>query len=188
MKVDAINLVQYNRQRSYITDTKKTENNNSHSYIQNLPVTYPALYFTGSKITDIDGWRSAFIRRFDEILKEDAPEEEINQTEIQYKGLRVMMRLKDQLEKLYAESEILWADRVLNPQQKYSRAMQIKKEVNAIKNVYDRGYLYIVQKNNVADEKTDYVLINKFKSSVSEDNFNLEKVFKDYYKPMNNIH
>ncbi|MBR1618445.1 hypothetical protein IJ674_00960 [bacterium] len=185
MKVDAINLVQYNRQRSYITDTKKTENNNS---IQNLPVTYPALYFTGSKITDIDGWRSAFIRRFDEILKEDAPEEEINQTEIQYKGLRVMMRLKNQLEKLYAESEILWADRVLNPQQKYSRAMQIKKEVNAIKNVYDRGYLYIVQKNNVADEKTDYVLINKFKSSVSEDNFNLEKVFKNYYQPMNDIH
>lgn len=188
MKVDAINLVQYNRQKSYITDTKKTENNNSHSYIQNLPVTYPALYFTGSKITDIDSWRSAFIRRFDEILKEDAPEEEINQTEIQYKGLRVMMRLKDQLEKLYAESEILWADRVLNPQQKYSRAMQIKKEVNAIKNVYDRGYLYIVQKNNVADEKTDYVLINKFKSSVSEDNFNLEKVFKNYYQPMNDIH
>ena len=188
MKVDAINLVQYNRQKSYITNTEKTENNNSHNYIQNLPVTYPALYFTGIKITDIDGWKSTLIRRFDEILKEDAPEEEINQTEIQYKGLRVMMRLKDQLERLYAESEILWADKVLNPQQKYSRAMQIKKEVNAIKNIYNRGYLYIVQKNNVADEKTDYVLINKFKSSVSEDNFNLEKVFKDYYKPMNNIH
>ena len=66
--------------------------------------------------------------------------------------------------------------------------MQIKKEVNSLRNVYDRGFLYIVRSNNyVADEKTDYVLVNKFKSSVESDNFNLKKVFTDYYKPMQDI-
>ena len=187
MTIDAINLVQIHRQKSYITNAKKTKNNSQHNYSQDLPVTYPALYFTGTKITDIDEGKNTLIRRFDEILKEDAPEEEINQTELQFKSLRVLIRLKEQLERLNAESEILWTDKILNPQQKYNRAMQIKKEVKAIKNIYDKGYLYIVQKNNISDEKTDYVLINNFKSAVSEDNFNLKQVFINYYKPLNFI-
>ena len=187
MKTEAINQIRNNVRTNY----NQTSAGIKHRQIINmtsLPDTYPAVYFTGKKITDINEGKNKLLKQLDEILKEDAPEEEINQTEIQYKSLRLMMRLKNQLERLYAEGEILWADKVLNPQQKYSRAMHIKKEVNAIKNVYDRGYLYIVQKNNIADEKTDYVLINKFKSSVAEDNFNLKKTFMDYYQPMNDIH
>jgi len=187
MKTEAINQIRNNVRTNY----NQTSAGIKHRQIINmtsLPDSYPAVYFTSKKITDINEGKNKLLRQLDEILKEDAPEEEINQTEIQYKSLRLMMRLKNQLERLYAEGEILWADKVLNPQQKYSRAMQIKKEVNAIKNVYDRGYLYIVQKNNIADEKTDYVLINKFKSSVAEDNFNLKKTFMDYYQPMNDIH
>lgn len=187
MKTEAINQIRNNVRTNY-NQTSAGIKHRQTINMTSLPDTYPAVYFTGKKITDINEGKNKLLRQLDEILKEDAPEEEINQTEIQYKSLRLMMRLKNQLERLYAESEILWADKILNPQQKYSRAMQIKKEVNAIKNVYDRGYFYIVQKNNVADEKTDYVLINKFKSSVGEDNFNLKKTFVDYYQPMNDIH
>lgn len=187
MKTAAINQICNNVRTNY-NQTSADIKHRQTINITSLPNTYPAVYFTGKKITDINESKNKLLRQLDEILKEDAPEEEINQTEIQYKGLRVMMRLKKQLERLYAEGEILWADKFLNPQQKYSRAMQIKKEVNAIKNVYDRGYLYIVQKNNVADERTDYVLINKFKSSVTEDNFNLKKTFINYYQPINDIH
>lgn len=37
------------------------------------------------------------------------------------------------------------------------------------------------------DEKIDYQLLNKFKTAITEDNFNLKKVFTDYYKELNNI-
>lgn len=187
MKTEAINQIRNNVRTNY-NQTSAGFKHRQTINMTSLPDTYPAVYFTGKKITDINEGKNKLLRQLDEILKEDAPEEEINQTEIQYKSLRLMMRLKNQLERLYAEGEILWADKILNPQQKYSRAMQIKKEVNAIKNVYDRGYLYIVQTNPITDEKTDYVLINKFKSSVGEDNFNLKKTFVDYYQPMNDIH
>lgn len=188
MKIDSVKLIQYNPQKIYNTGYGVNDNRQSTN-ITKLYATYPAVYFTGKKITDIDDGKNKLLRQLDEILKEDIPEEEINPTELQYKGLRVMMSLKKQLEDLYAEGELLWQDKILNPQQKCNRAMQIKREVNSIKNIYNRGFLYIVRNNKyTADEKTDYVLINKFKSSVMNDNFNLNKAFLDYYKPINDIH
>ena len=189
MKVESIKQFRYNTLNNSVSNTPSDYTSNSIDVNHaGLPAVYPAVYFTGKKITDIDEGKNKLLRRFNEILKEDAPEEEINQTELQYKGLKVMMHIKTQLESLYSESQALWENKFLNPQQKYNRAMQIKKEVNSLKSVYDRGFLYIVKSNNyVADEKTDYVLVNKFKSSVENDNFNLKKVFTDYYKPMNDI-
>lgn len=189
MKIDAIKQFRYNTLNNSVSNTPSDYTSNSIDvHHEELPAVYPAVYFTGKKITDIDEGKNKLLRQIDEILKEDLPEEEINQTELQYKGLKVMMRIKTQLENLYAESQTLWENKFLNPQQKYNRAMQIKKEVNSLRNVYDRGFLYIVRSNNyVADEKTDYVLVNKFKSSVESDNFNLKKVFTDYYKPMQDI-
>ena len=190
MKIDSVTLIPYNSKKNYnLNLPQKTVNISRHTSTDKLPTVYPAVYFTGKKITDIDEGKNKLLRQLDEILKEDLPEEEINQTELQYKGLKVMTRLQEQLENLYAEGQALGENKYLNPQQKYSRARQIKREVNSIKNVYERGFLYIVKSNNyIADEKTDYVLINKFKSSVEGDNFNLKKVFTDYYKPLNDIH
>lgn len=190
MKIDAIKQFRYNTLNNSVSNTPSNNTSNSIDVRhEGLPAVYPAVYFTGKKITDIDEGKNKLLRQLDEILKEDLPEEEINQTELQYKGLKVMMRIKTQIESLYAESQALWENKFLNPQQKYNRAMQIKKEVNSLRNVYDRGFLYIVRSNYYpADEKTDYVLVNKFKSSVEDDNFNLKKVFTDYYKPINDIH
>lgn len=190
MKIDSITSIQYNSANVHnINLLKLPVHNDKYTSVDSLPSAYPAIYFTSKKITDINEGKNKLIRQLDEILKENLPEEEINQTELQYKGLRVMTRLQEQLERLYAEGQALWENKYLNPQQKYSRARQIKKEVNSIKSVYDRGFLYIVKSNKyVADEKTDYVLINKFKSSVEGDNFNLKRVFIDYYQPLKDIH
>ncbi len=185
MKIDSVKLIQYHTPQNKIHSTKECQKSTTNS--QALPAAYPAVYFTG-RINNINFEKNNLLRTLNEILKEDAPDEEINQTELQYKALKVLSNLKKQLEDLYAEGELLWEDRILNPQQKYDRAVQIKKEVNSIKKIYKSGFLYVIKSNNQADEKTDYVLINKFKSSIEKDNFNLKKVFQDYYQPLNDIH
>ena len=187
MKIEAIRPLSNNSIQNIYHAERDKQADGTNSLV--IPYTYPLVYFTGKKIVDIDEGKNKLIRQLDEILKEDAPQEEINTTEIQYKGIRLMMSLKKQLDALYSESEILWGNKILNPQQKYNRAMQIKKEVNSIKKIYDRGYFYIVRDNDYcSDEKTDYVLVNKFKSCVLDDNFSLKKVLLDYYSPISEIH
>ena len=41
--------------------------------------------------------------------------------------------------------------------------------------------------SKIQDEKIDYQLMNKFKTAISEDNFNLRKIFLEYYSNLNNI-
>lgn len=186
MKINSINRV-INSQINYSVLPGKKCEDVSHKNNFEFPYIYPSVYFTGKKITNLDEGKNKLLKQLDEILKEDVPEEEINHTEIQYKALKMMASLNKQLDKLYDEAEKLVQDRILNKQQKYDRAVKIKKEIHQIQGIFKRGYLYIIESNCIADEKTDYSLINKFRSAISEDNFNLKKVFQDYYQPIINI-
>ena len=188
MKINAVNLIQYNNHKGYVSAPKNSADNDLPTLSNGLPDTYPAVYFTG-KINNINDEKTNLLRQLDEILKEDVQDdEEINVTELKFKAFKVLISMKKQLDDLYAEAELIWQDRFMNPQQKYNRAKQIQNEVKRLKKLYENGAFYIVKQNKyVEDEKTDYVLVNKFKSAVADDNFDLKKVFADYYKPLNDI-
>lgn len=188
MKINAVNLIQYNRHKGYVSAPKSSADSDLPTLPNGLSNTYPAVYFTG-KINNINDEKTNLLRQLDEILKEDVQDdEEINETELKFKAFKVLISMKKQLDNLYAEAELIWQDRIMNPQQKYSRVKQIQNEAKRMQKLFESGTFFVVKQNKyVEDEKTDYVLINKFKSAVSDENFDLKKVFADYYKPLNDI-
>ena len=105
MKIEAIRPFSYNSCYNNFQSENTKQVCETNNFV--LPYSYPSVYFTGKRIVDIDEGKNKLIRQLDEILKEDAPEEEVAKTEIQYKGLRLMMSLKKQLESLYSEGELL---------------------------------------------------------------------------------
>ena len=188
MKINAVNFIQYNRHKGYVSAPKSSADNDLPTLPNGLPNTYPAVYFTG-KINNITDEKTNLLRQLDEILKEDIhDDEEINEAEFKFKAFKVLISMKKQLDNLYAEAELIWQDRIMNPQQKYSRVKQIQNEAKRMQKLFESGTFFVIKQNKyVEDEKTDYVLVNKFKSAVSDENFDLKKVFADYYKPLNNI-
>lgn len=184
MKVDSVNLIKYHSNRVY--NLSHTNNNNDMSSDKPSDIRpYPNIYFTG-KITSIEDGKSWLLRQCNEILKEDNHEDDqIDEMELKYKAFKVMMSMRNRLEELETESQLLFEDKIMNAQQKYSRARQIQREYNSIRNTKE---LYIVKTNYYPpDEKMDYSLMNNFKSAIEADNFDLSKVFKNYYEPLNGV-
>ena len=100
---------------------------------------------------------------------------------------------KKQLEERF---DALNKNNTLNNQQKLNEINIIRREYTKLKK--EKQELLNSKINNghssertydrrIQDEKIDYLLMNKFKTAVLDDNFNLNKIFQDYYSGLNDV-
>lgn len=96
------------------------------------------------------------------------------------------IRTKFQRQKVILEELAILSSNVktMNSQQQLNKLNQLKKEFKLLNN----NKLSFAQKNEkIKDENFDYQLLNKFKTAILEENFNLKQVFLNHFNKLNNI-
>lgn len=163
---------------------------NSGLKIYNGEIKYPQIYF-GSNLTTkkIPCETDKLIKLLDEYLEQ--PEDLDNMPREEFvimivdKLSRFHRRQDERLEQLQQRVLDFKNDRSLSRAQVSREGHALLKEINRLKN--EKFYPYKFQKKVVVDESIDLLLINKFKTALLNDNYDLRSVFRQYYSGLENI-
>ena len=139
------------------------------------------------KKINIDLEKSKLLRQITELLQTEEPD--LDTAELTMKVMRRVMNffresMKRQT-KILEEAEKLADNKVLNPQQKLEEIQKLQKKLTQTSK-FKYNPDGPKNKKQVA-ENIDYQLLNKLKSAVVEDDFNLGRVLTDYYSGLKNI-
>lgn len=165
--------------------TKKTEikTNKPSEYISELPyfVDYSRVTFTGvkpPKKVNIENETRKLLREIDNILSSDIGETDLEDmiSSMVRKTVSFFRRKSQKMQELCDKLEELSNTRFASPQQKFDAANQLKKEFKAVQN--SKPPKLEPAKTSQKDEKFDFALLNRFKSAIYAEDFNLFKVFK----------
>lgn len=174
--------------------TKKAEikTNKPSEYISELPyfVDYSRVTFTGvkpPKKVNIENETRKLLREIDNILSSDIGETDLEDmiSSMVRKTVSFFRRKSQKMQELCDKLEELSNTRFASPQQKFDAANQLKKEFKAVQNSKPPKFEPV--KTSQKDEKFDFALLNRFKSAIYAEDFNLFKVFKEYYARLNEI-
>lgn len=165
---------------------------------------YPAIYFTGkfnpakfvpSKI-NLASEKEKLVKQFDDILKNDITEQEMTKEEKLLQDLNRVTGFENwknkKLDELDNQILILW-EQILTMKSNGISAQSILNARNALVKEcrkIERMTSFPPKKTkpqNPQDAKTDFGLINKFKSAVLDDNFDLKRVYIEHYQGLNEV-
>ena len=150
-------------------------------------IAFGSIYGVKPKKINLDAEKSKLLRQITELLQTE--EQDIDTAEMTMKVMRrVMNFFRESLKrhkKILEDVELLSKNKALNPQQKIEEIQKLQKKLSQASK-----FKYNVDgpknKKQVA-ENVDYQLLNRLKSAVVEDDFNLQKVLTDYYSGLKNI-
>ena len=190
MKINPINynysITNYknNTKFNQISEDIKSENN-----IYNGEIKYPQIYFGSNLSTKkIPYETNKLIKLLDECLEQN--EDYSNITDQEYMEMmfdklnKFYDRRDRQVEMLQLRIEELDSSRQTIVQ-KAKEARELLKEINKLRKEIFNPHKFDKKVN--VDETIDLVLINKFKSALLSDNFNLRKVFTNHYSGLDDI-
>ena len=188
MKVSNINTSFYPPRTIVKPKQKTTFYNSSQQNEYNIPYTLANISFKrGQKNTkniDVQSETQKLLKQFDDILASDMDLEDLLRL-YEMQVLAQMQQKKNRAQMLLNEAEILANAKHLTDIQKAERMISIQKEFNTLeKNMFKLKPFVIPEP--IAPE-VDNALIRKFQTAIKEDNFNLDRVYQDYYKDLNNI-
>lgn len=181
-----------NKNILYSANNSGTQTTETLQNINNMPVDYSKISFGAihgvkQKKINVPEEKAKLLRQLNEILEADAPEvdpEEMLLIEMS-RNINWMKSKEKKLEQLLMKMQLLAEDKYLSPKQKLDMAYALKKEHSSILNSkMAPKKVYIKTKQ---DEKTDFALLNKFKSAVEEDDFELGKIYTEHYKDLATI-
>lgn len=160
---------------------------------------YPAIYFTGKfdpqrltpKRINFPSEKEKLVNQFDDILKNDISETERTEEELHLyqvnKTNEYLTRIYNKLLSLNTEVNLL----MLMPKTPENRAHALKIERETMKLAYNYEnppeFKPHTKKQDPQFAKTDFILINKFKSAVLDDNYDFRGVYLDHYSGLNDI-
>lgn len=160
----------------------------SYDSVKFSQIAFGAIYNVKPKKLSIDFEKNKLLRQIADILETDSADIDLEDL-VAGAFKKAMSYVKTRLNKQNAilkEMQELADDKILKPQQKISKANELKKEFKMLEN--NKLPKKTSQKPSVKqDERIDYQLLNKFRSAISEDDFNLQKVFHNYYSGLNEI-
>lgn len=164
-----------------------SELSNSYGDVKYSQIAFGAIYNVKLKKIDIEIEKNKLLKQISEILNTDSPEMDFGEFFVSAfkKTIGYIRGLEKRKWKILEELDELNADKSMNRQQKINKANKLKKEYKAIKNSRLNPIEYKMP--DKADDGLDFSLLNKFKTAISEDNFELRKIFKDYYKGLNDV-
>lgn len=168
---------------------KSEQNTNVATNVEPSVVKYPylsfkAMYNVKTKKIDTESERNKLVRQFDDLLGEDLSVEDLFMRHTM-KILSDLSETAKRIEQVSVEADLIVNSKTLSQQQKAERTKVLLKEANSLQKNAGKVKPFVPPKE--PDEKYDSRLINKFKSAVNQENFNLEKVYQDYYGDLNKI-
>ncbi len=191
--------MQINRITSGIYQPKQNINNNSGKTAQSYtekdftPVKYPygASYVSfkagankAPKKVDVNIETQKLLKQFDEILASDLePEDFLRLYERQV--LSQMIQKKNKAQRLLNEATAIAESKHLTDLQKAEKMQSLQKEFNTLEKNMFKLKPFVMPKP-VAPE-LDNALIRRFQTAIKEGNFNLDKVYQDYYSELADI-
>lgn len=158
----------------------------------NSTVEYASVPFYGAvKVKSINSIiqqkHTKLLKQIDDIL--EAISAETVQEDIVTKSLQTIMafikNIERQKDRLWQEAEELDNNKTLNPFQKNDIANRLRKEYKRLENA--RPVFKEPTKPDPKLSKIDYELLNKFKSAILNENYDLELVFFNHYKALGAI-
>lgn len=164
-------------------------------YMSELPyfVDYSRVSFTGikpPKRLNIENETRKLLRDINNILTSDIPECDIE--DLVFTSMRKILsfyrnktrKMQELLEKLENMDSQIFS----STQQRVNALNMLKKEFKAVQNSKPKNTLVKTSKPaNDKNEKFDFVLLNRFKSAISANDFDLAKIFRQYYSGLNKI-
>ena len=185
MKIHAITSIQNNnvlhRPKSELGQQLITEKTTECVGLSGI--SFGAINGVKKKKTDIEAEKNKLLRKLNETLttepEEPSPTEKLAKTLLWYRNRAEQQKVfNERLEKITQDLSI--SQRV-----KVEKLLALKKEFETFAKQKPHFFKKTVKPK--LDEKTDLQLANNFKSAIIEDNFNLQKVYNEYYKDLRNI-
>lgn len=147
-------------------------------------IAFGAIYNVKSKKLNIELEKSKLLKQINELLntkeKEKTSNENVSLETICRRIIGIFRMNENLQEKILLKMLDLRDNEELSGLEKYAKLLKIeqslRKKTNPVKKV-----------GKQIDERIDYQLLNKLKTAIAEDDFNLKKVFTEYYKDLNNI-
>lgn len=176
----------------------KRANNKQSKQTERTSIEYPsvkysniafgAIYNVKPKKINIELEKGKLLKQITEMLETDSSD--TDPFDMLYSALKTYYNnIKANLKKeisILEDLKALSLDTSLNPQQKQNRYNSLKKEITKIQKSKNTKISKPQKKNN-NDEKIDYELLNKFKTAILDENFNLRKVVKEHFSELKTI-
>ncbi len=190
MKITLPSVVTYRRNSP---DLKKSESSTVEikpvaevSYPKVSPLYFGAAYNVVPKGGNIDLEIGKLLKQISNIM-----ENEVGKFDADDYATRILQKLIGEFRyKMQKQQNILeqiqqtLSQPNLNLEQKQSIVNQLRKEFNLLAKIKSKPEK---PKKVEIDDKTDFQLINKLKSAVSKGDFNLPRIYKEYYSGLNGI-
>ena len=121
------------------------------------------------------------IKQFDEIIDSDLTTEDLL-TMYERHVISQMMRKQKELDTIIQETEVLGKLKNISDIQKVEQLFALKKRFRNIQNNLTK--IKPFEPPKPIDKSIDTNLIRKFKTAIQDDNYNLDKVYIDYYSDL----
>lgn len=184
------NKTQIYKSNNYI-QTKNTSNNQSlkAATVEKKAVRVPVVSFKAingikEKKIDTEAEKNRLLKQFNEILASDMSIEDL----LHLYERQVVSQFAQRAQKadeLIKQTDVIMNSHNMTDQQKAEHLISLKKEFKTLQKNMFKVKPFIPPKP--PEKNMDTALINKFKTALLEDNFNLDKVNRDYYSGLNNI-
>lgn len=129
--------------------------------------------------------KTKLLRNLSDLLSTNVPE--LSAEEKAYKLMRKSIAFAKatakRVDELYFQADAISQNKSLTPKQRLDSLREMKKEVERL----EKLKMPKEDPPKKADDRIDFALINLFKSSISNNDFDLKSVFLDYYKDLENI-
>lgn len=161
---------------------------NEYFYAKTSEIPFGSMYGIKPKKINIEIEKTKLLKTLDEMLSTNNVDTDwsdmiVNSLKNALFSCRNQLR---QQEALLDRLEKIAEDKILNPQQKMDEARRIRKEFRMLNKKTPKPTNSNKQ-SKPTDEKLDYQLLNTMRASIYEDDFDLTKVFKNYYGKLNEI-
>lgn len=139
------------------------------------------------KILNIDLEKNKLIKQIEKVLKTQSVDTELSDSPFM-KLINSLNQFQDKLAhqaKIMQQIEDIADDYMLSSTTKISKIRMLQKELQKLKS--NKVFQKKEEEKRNTEEKFDYELINKFKSSIMEDEFDLKKVYLSHYADLETI-
>lgn len=173
----------------------KTENYNQNRFV-NSPIRSEYKYNTsfGSSIptqttisTKIIQEKNKLLRHLKEILStniQEKTEKDLLLEMIAY-AHSTLSKMMTKHDKIFSEIDLISNSKTLKPKQKLDSLNKLKGDLNALLKL--DPFKLPKTETKPASENYDYVLINKFKNAILNNNFDLDSIYTEHYSDLSEI-
>lgn len=148
---------------------------------------FGALHNIKPKKIDLNLEKNKLLKQISEILHMDISDIDISEIVMSAakRAVSFFLRTETRKAEILAEMENLSKEKLLNSQQRINQFRQLEKEYKLLENQRPKYTEPTIDARLL--EQMDFPLLNKFKTAILEEDYDLLKIFKSHYGKLNDI-